>query len=137
MLKFKNILYPINLDSKKIHNIELAIEMSLDNKATLHFLYVNDEAAGYRHPTLFEDSGALRIKSDVDPGLLEKASVVYASAKGELADEVREYCRKNAIDLVITSHKHHGKLYSSLFDTRDENILDSVKIPVLLLPRKD
>jgi hypothetical protein len=86
MLKFKNILYPINLDSKKIHNIELAIEMSLDNKATLHFLYVNDEAAGYRHPTLFEDSVALRIKSDVDPGLLEKASVVYASAKGELAD---------------------------------------------------
>lgn len=135
MLQFKNILYPLNLDSKNFKKVMLALEFASLHKATVHFFYVNDVAAGYRHPTDFEDAVALKIKEIIPADLLEKTDIIYAVSKGDLGTEVKTYCEGNAIDLIITNHKHHNKLYSSLFDTPDENIIDSVNIPVLILPK--
>jgi len=135
MKKFKNILSPVDLDSKNFKNVSVALEFAQVYKAVVHFLFVNDEAAGYRHPTEFQDSVALKIQQEVPHELLEQSSIIYAVSKGDLDDEVKKYCIENAIDLIITSHKHHTSLYSSLFDTPDENIIDSVNIPVLILPK--
>jgi len=135
MLKFANILYPVDLDSKDIKNVSVALEFAQTYNAVIHFLFVNDEAAGYRHPTEFQDSVALKIKQEVSPELLEQSNVIYAVSKGDLDEEVKKYCNSNAIDLIITSHKHHNKIYASIFDTPDENIIDSVNIPVLILPK--
>ena len=135
MLKFTKILYPLDLDSKNFKNVSIAIEFAKEYKAALHFLFVNDPSAGYRHPADFQDAVALKIKEEVSPELLQNAQIIYAVSKGDLDDEVKEYCRDNAIDLIITSHKHHNKLYGSLFDTPDENIIDSINIPVLVLPK--
>lgn len=136
MPDFNNILYPINLDSKDNSNVKSALEFSIKSNAVIHFLYVNDPAAGYRFPTDFQDAVALKVKEFVPSDLLEKAKTVYAVSKGELGEEIKGYCKKNSIDLIITSHKHRSKVYNSLFDSPDENIIDSVNIPVLLLPRK-
>jgi len=136
MLKFTNILYPLDLDSKNFKNASIAIEFAKNYNAVLHFLFVNDATAGYRHPTDFQDAVALKIKQEVQAELLEDTKIVYAISKGDLDDEVKEYCMTNSIDLIIASHKHHGKIYAAIFDTLDENILDSVNIPVLLLPKK-
>lgn len=135
MLKFKNILYPLNFDSKELRNVTEVLEFALGFNAIVHFLFVNDEAAGYRHPTDFQDAVALKIKETVSEELLTRSKITYAVSKGDLGDEVKEYCLQNNIDLIITSHKHHSSLYSSLFDTPDEEILDSVNIPVLILPK--
>lgn len=136
MLKIRNILYPINLDSKNHSNVLNAIELSLQYKSAIHFLYVNDPAAGYRIPTDFQDAVALKIKEVVPTELIEKADIKYAVSKGDLGDEIKEYCKKNPIDLIITSHKHHSKIYSSLLDSPDEDIIDTVNVPILLLPKK-
>lgn len=135
MLKFTNILYPLNLESKEMDNVSEVLEFTREFKAVIHFLFVNDEAAGYRHPTDFQDSVALKIRQSVPAELLAQSKIIYAVSKGDIGDEVKEYCKNNSIDLIITSHKHHSKLYSSLFDTPDEDIIDSVNIPVLILPK--
>jgi len=49
--------------------------------------------------------------------------------------QLKRHVRNDNIDLIITAHKHHNKLYSSPFDTPDENIIDTVSIPVLILPK--
>jgi nucleotide-binding universal stress UspA family protein len=135
MLKFTNILYPVNLDSKNIENVKVVLEFAQTFKSVVHFLFVNDEAAGYRHPADFQDAVALKIKETVPSELLVHSRIIYAVSRGDLEDEVKEYCQDKEIDLIITSHKHHSKIYASLFDTPDENIIDSVNIPVLVLPK--
>lgn len=135
MLKFSNILYPLNLESNDMDNVEAVLEFIQGFNAVVHFLFVNDESAGYRHPSDFEDSVALKIKQAIPADLLNRSKIIYAVAKGDLGDEVKKYSKDNSIDLVITSHKHHSGIYSSLFDTPDEEIIDSVNIPVLILPK--
>lgn len=135
MLTIKNILYPINLDSKNIKPVIKALELAKIFNSNIHILYVNDAGAGYRYPTDREDEVALRVKEVAPIELLNQIKVTYAISKGSLGDEVVNYCKKNSIDLIITGHKHHNKLYSRLFDTPDENIIDAINLPVLIIPK--
>jgi nucleotide-binding universal stress UspA family protein len=90
--------------------------------------------AGYRHPADHEDAVALRVKEIVPAKLLENQKITYAVSKGSLDKEIVKYCEKNNIDLIITGHKHKNKLYSLLFDSPDENIIDAINLPVLIIP---
>jgi nucleotide-binding universal stress UspA family protein len=134
MLNFKNILYPIDLDSKNISSVMKALEFAQMFKSKIHILYVNDMQAGYRHPTDHEDAVALRVKEVVPTELLENQKIIYAVSKGSLDREIVKYCEKNNIDLIIAGHKHRNKLYSLLFDSPDENIIDAINLPVLVIP---
>lgn len=135
MIKYKNILYPINLDSTDHSTVKSAMEIADFFKSKIHFLYINDESAGFRHPTDFKDAVALKILEVAPKELIEKLDIVYATSKGNLGREVKKYCGENNIDLIITAHKRHSILYSSVVDTPDENIIDTVDIPVLILPK--
>lgn len=135
MIKYKNILYPINLDSKTHNTITPAMEFANFFQSKIHFLFINDELAGYRHPSDSNDAVALKILEVVSKDLIEKSDIVYATSKGDIGLEIKKYCEDNNIDLIITAHKHHSKLYSSLLDTPDENIIDTVSVPVLILPK--
>jgi nucleotide-binding universal stress UspA family protein len=134
MLNFKNILYPIDLDSKNVSSVVKALEFAQTLKSSIHILYVNDMQAGYRHPADHEDAVALRVKEIVPAKLLENQKITYAVSKGSLDKEIVKYCEKNNIDLIITGHKHKNKLYSLLFDSPDENIIDAINLPVLIIP---
>jgi nucleotide-binding universal stress UspA family protein len=134
MLKFKNILYAIDLDSKNISSLEKALELAKFLNCPIHVLYVNDIEAGYRHPTDREDAVALRVKEVISEPMLENLDIIYAVSKGNTAEEVVEYARNNNIDLIIVGHKHRGKLYSSVFDSTDVNIIDIALLPVLVIP---
>jgi nucleotide-binding universal stress UspA family protein len=136
MLDLKNILYPIDLDSENSNTVKTAMEMAILFGGAIHFLYVNDEMAGYRHPTEYEDTVALKVKQLVSNDLIDKSNIVYATTKGDYSTEIKHYCQQKKIDLIITNHKHHSQLFSDLFDTLDENIIDTVNIPVLVLPRE-
>ncbi len=136
MFQMKNILYPINLDSKNISPVLKAIEIAKMFNGNLHILYVNDMGAGYRYPADSEDAVSLRVKEIAPPELLSYKKIIYAVAKGKLEKELSDYCRKNKVDLIITGHKHRNKLYSMLFDTPDENIIDEINLPVLVIPKK-
>ena len=134
MLNFKNILYPIDLDSKNVSSVVKALEFAQTLKSSIHILYVNDMQAGDRHPADQEDAVALRVKEIVPAKLLENQKITYAVSKGSLDKEIVKYCEKNNIDLIITGHKHKNKLYSLLFDSPDENIIDAINLPVLIIP---
>jgi len=136
MLDFKNILYPIDLNSKNISSIIKALEFTQMFKSKIHILYINDMQAGYRHPTDHEDAVALRVKEVVPAELLENQKVIYAVSKGSLDKEIVKYCEKNNIDLIITGHKHRNKIYSLLVDSSDVNIIDAINLPVLVIPEK-
>lgn len=134
MLDFKNILYPIDLDSKNISSVVKALEFASMFNCPIHILYVNDIQAGYRHATDREDAVALRVREVAPAELLENSKITYAFAKGALDKEIVKYCEKNKIDLIITGHKHRKKLYSIFFDSPDENIIDAINLPVLIIP---
>lgn len=136
MLDFKNILYPVDLDSKSFASLGKALEFAQLFNGRLHILYVNDSQAGYRHPADHEDAVALKVEESVPAILLENTDVVYAVARGNTAKEILKYAQENKIDLIIVGHKHRSKLYSSLFDSTDINIIDAVSLPVLVIPEK-
>jgi nucleotide-binding universal stress UspA family protein len=136
MLNFKNILYPIDLDLKNISSLEKALEFAQMFRCSIHILYVNDIQAGYRHPTDREDAVALRVKEIVPEALLENINAIYAISKGDTAKEIAKYAQKHQIDLIIFGHKHRRKLYSSIFDSTDVNIIDMALLPVLVIPEK-
>ena len=134
MLNFKNILYPFDLDSKNVSSVVKALEFAQMLNCPIHILYVNDMQAGYRHPTDHEDAVALKVKGVAPAELLENQKIIYAVSKGVLDKEIVNYCKKNNIDLIITGHKHRNKLYSLFFDSPDENIIDAINLPVLIIP---
>lgn len=134
MLSFKNILYAINLDSKNISSLRKALEFAQLLNCSIHILYVNDVEAGYRHPTDREDAVALRVKEVIPESVLENLNITYAVSKGNTAEEVVKYAQEKNIDLIIVGHKHRGKLYSSVFDSTDVNIVDAALLPVLVFP---
>jgi nucleotide-binding universal stress UspA family protein len=136
MLNFNNILYPIDLDSKNISSLEKALEFAQLFRCAIHILYVNDIEAGYRHPTDREDAVALRVREIVPESLLENTHIIYAISKGNTAEEIVKYAQKYQIDLIIFGHKHRSKLYSSVLDSTDVNIIDTVLLPVLVIPEK-
>jgi nucleotide-binding universal stress UspA family protein len=134
MKDFKNILYAIDLDDDNSVSIVYAMEFAQLLKSRVHILYINDREAGYRHPTDREDTIALKVKKSVPESLLESSDIVYAASKGDPADEIVKYAGKNGIELIIVGHKHRNKLFSSMFDSTDVNIIDVVKLPVLVIP---
>lgn len=134
MLNFKNILYPINLDSKNVSSVVKALEFAQMLNCFIHILYVNDIQAGYRHATDREDAVALKVREVVPIELLENSKITYAIAKGNLDEEIVKYCKKNNIDLIITGHKRRNKLFFMLFDSPDETIMEAINLPVLIIP---
>ncbi len=136
MINIKNILYPIDLDSEKISSIKTALEFAQLLNCRVHILYVNDIEAGYRHPADHEDAVALRVKEVVAASLLEVADIAYAVSKGDTVEEIVKYAHANHIDMIIIGHKHRGRLYASLFDSTDVNLIDNVLLPVLVIPEQ-
>lgn len=136
MFNIKNILFPIDLDAKDISPVIPALEIAKIFHRPIHIFYVNDIEAGFRHPTDREDAVALRVKGVASTELLDKQKIVYATAKGNLAEEIVKYCAANEIGLIIVGHKHRHKIYSALFDSPDINIIDAVRLPVLVIPEK-
>ncbi|KQC06022.1 MAG: hypothetical protein APR62_08680 [Smithella sp. SDB] len=136
MLNFKNILYPIDLDSKDNPSLRKALEFAQFLNCQMHILYVNDIEAGYRHPTDYEDAVALKVKEIIPDSILENMDIIYAVSKGDTVEEIVRYAKDNNIDLIIIGHKHRGKLFSSIFDSIDVNIIDTTLLPVLIIPEK-
>ena len=136
MNTYKNILYAINLNDENIISIIYALEFARLFNSRIHIVYVNDPQAGYRHPTDREDAVALRVRETVSESLLENMDVVYAVSKGNTAEEIVRYAQEHQIDLIMVGHKHRSKLYSTLFDSDDVNIIDTALLPVLVIPEK-
>jgi nucleotide-binding universal stress UspA family protein len=136
MKTYENILYAINLNDEEITSVMYALEFARLFNSRIHIVYVNDPQAGYRHPTDREDAVALRVRETVPESLLENLDVVYAVSKGNTAEEIVRYAQEHQIDLIMVGHKHRGKLYSTLFDSNDVNIIDEARLPVLVIPEK-
>lgn len=136
MKNFQNILYAIDLDAENISSVVYALEFAKLFNSRIHIMYVNDLQAGYRHPTDHEDAVALKVRETAPESLLENMDIIYAISKGSTAEEIVKYAQENQIDLIIAGHKYRGKLYPSLFDSTDVNIIDKALLPVLVIPEK-
>jgi len=136
MFGVKKILCPIDLDAKNISHVVTAVDIARNFGTPIHFLYVNDPQAGFRHPADHEDAIALRLREVVSDELLSSVQVVYATAKGELTAEIVKYCAANSIDLVIVGHKLRPKILGKVFDSPEVKIIDAINLPVLVLPFK-
>ena len=134
MINFKNILYPIDLDSDNVSSLIKALKFAQMFNAQVHILYINDSQAGYRHPTDWEEAVAIKVREIASAELLKQAKITYAASKGDLDSEIVKYSRENNIDLIITGHKRRNKLYYALFSSPDENIIDTINLPVLVIP---
>lgn len=136
MNDFRNMLYAIDLDADNISSVVFALEFAERFKSRIHMVYINDPQAGYRHPMDREDAVALKVKAVVPQSLLENMDIIYASSRGNIAEEIVKYAGENQIDLILVGHKHRSKVYSSMFDSSDVNIIDTALLPVLVIPEK-
>ena len=136
MFGVKKILYAINLDSANIMPVVTALKIAQSFGSEIHFLYVNDPQAGFRHPADREDAVALKLRELASEELLSSISVIYATAKGDLAEEVDKYCADKGIDLVIVGHHLRSRIYGKVFDSSDVKIIDAINLPILVLPTK-
>lgn len=136
MVNIKKILHPIDINAEDVSPVVKALEVAKIFNSEIHILYVNDIEAGYRHPTDREDAVALRVRKVAPEELLYNLKIIYSVSKGDLDKEIVKYCKDNNIDLLIVGHKHRSKLYSAIFDSADENIIDAMKLPVLVIPKK-
>ena len=134
MNDFRNMLYAIDLDADNISSVVFALEFAERFKSRIHIVYINDPQAGYRHPMDREDAVALKVKAVVPRSLLETMEVIYASSRGNIAEEIVKYAGEHQIDLILVGHKHRSKVYSSMFDSSDVNIIDTALLPVLVIP---
>jgi len=134
MQDYKNILYAIDLNDEHVTAVLYALEFARRFQSRLHVLYVNDNQAGYRHPAEREDTVALKVRQSVSVSLLEETDIVYAVARGDIAQEIVRYAVLHAVDLVIVGHRHRSTLFSALFDSSDVHIIDEARIPVLVVP---
>jgi len=53
-----------------------------------------------------------------------------------VAEEIIRYADEHQIDLIMVGHKHRSRVYSSMFDSTDVNIVDASRLPVLVLPEE-
>ncbi|MFO7569349.1 MAG: universal stress protein [Smithellaceae bacterium] len=136
MLCFKNMLYAIDLDEEKIRSLAAAFEFAKMFKSRIHIVYVNDPMAGYRHPADKEDAVALKVRGTIPQEVLDQLDIVYATRKGNVAEELVQYAKENQNDLIIVGHQHRNKLYTAIFDSTDVNIIDTVRLPVLVIPEQ-
>lgn len=134
MINIHRILYPIDLDAEDFYSLIKALEIARLLRSAIHIIYVNDIQAGVLHPADREEAVALLVKKVVPEELLDNLEITYATAKGAVDEEIVGYCQTNAIDLIVVGHKHRNKIYSLFFDSPDVNIIDAVKIPVLIIP---
>lgn len=135
MNEFRNMLYAIDLDAENIVSVVYALEFAERFKSRLHIVYINDPQAGYRHTADREDAVALKVKDVAPQSLLEKLEIIYATSRGDTAEEIVRYAEEHHIDLILVGHRHRGKVYSSMFDSIDVNIIDTAHLPVLVIPK--
>lgn len=134
MRDFRNILYAMDLDAERCASLVRALELAQHFGSRIHFLYVNDPQAGYRHPADHEEAVALKVRAAAPETLLEGLEIVYAVSKGDTAREIVQYAQDHQIDLIVVGHKHRGKLYASMFDSTDVHIIDEAMLPILVFP---
>ena len=129
------ILIPVEIDVDNFHWLSKALQFSRRVTADVYILFVNDAQAGYRHPTISAEALEKKIRTHIDPKEFKGLSISFVIAKGDVSRCVKEFCVENKIDMIATGHKHHSRIYGSLFDTKDEGIIDAVEIPVLVIPK--
>lgn len=135
-MKFKRVLIPVNLDSENLAHLQKAADLAVESGADIDFFYVNDPMAGYRKPTDREDALSIRVQEVVDEQTLSNVKVTYAVGKGDFPNQVNEYCKANSIDLIIVGHKQKGRFYTYFFDSADQDLLEVISVPVLIIPKK-
>lgn len=134
MFKPSTILLPIDLKENGFEALAFAIDFAKQFEAELHCFYVNSPQAGYRSPKVSSELLQERVEAEAGSALGD-LRIYYAVSQGDLGKETREYNQKHGVDLVITTHEHHMRFYSSFLDTKDEEIIDTVKVPVLVMPK--
>jgi nucleotide-binding universal stress UspA family protein len=129
------ILIPVEIDVDNFHWLSTALQFSRRVTADVYIFFVNDAQAGYRHPAIDAEELEEKVRVHLDSKELTGLSVKFVVAKGDVSKCVKEFCNENNIDMIATGHKHHSRIYGSLFDTQDEGIIDAVEIPVLVIPK--
>ena len=131
----ETILIPVEVDVDDFGWLATALQFSRRVTADVYILFVNDAQAGYRHPRVDEEELEERIRASVDPGEFDGVSVRFNVAQGDVSSCVKKFCDEHRIDMIATGHKHHARLYGHFFDTGDQEIIDAVEIPVLVIPK--
>lgn len=131
----KNILIPVEIDVDNFGWLPTALQFSRRVTADVYIFFVNDAQAGYRHPGIDEEDLEEKIRGAVEPDELDGLSVRFVVAKGDVGSCVKSFCDEKQIDMIATGHKHHWRAYGHFFDTKDEEIIDTVEIPVLVIPK--
>jgi nucleotide-binding universal stress UspA family protein len=146
MATYKRILVPVDLHDLESFPLERAVDHAVAFGAELVFAHAHvwtpisypDDSLALVNPIgeqslsmPDEDQFESRLK-DVVP--LRGVPYRVVVRTGVLASVVADLVRELNCDLVITAHRHDRGLLHWFVRSGDEDILDCVEVPVLVLP---
>jgi nucleotide-binding universal stress UspA family protein len=137
-MPFNNIAVALSGSDTEIPVIDEAVRITINLKAKLCVLHVNDPHAGEMSmmmdsskkfvkddfTKMFHDAGHEEIAKRIEVKIIENASVSKGIA--ELTSES---------DLLILGHNKMNKLKAILIDSIDEVIVNVSNCPVLIIPK--
>ncbi len=143
MMKLKNILVPIDFSKEAALAVEWAVKLAKEEKKSTVFLLhvitpipiVPEAGIDVQSVLKSEMEQAERQVKTWKKKIPHPFQVVTDVVVGDMADEVRDYCGKNKINLVVmTTHGRRG-LSRMIHPNTSEKVVRLAPCPVLVLHR--
>jgi nucleotide-binding universal stress UspA family protein len=143
-MKFKNILFPVDLSetSPKVAPFVISMADKYDSKVHLLFVarafqYFNSIYVPHPSIDLFENQiveGALKSLQEFADKYFKNADRIKKTVvKGDTAEEILNYIKKEEIDLVIMGTHGRKGLDKVIFGSVAERVSKTAQVPVMLI----
>ncbi len=139
-MAYKNVILALSGKDDESKVIAEAIKLTRQLDAKLTAVHVNDPDAG--KPSMMMDAPQKTDEQDIreefrKAGFEKEAeSIKIRLMEGESYSEKISEISETA-DLLILGHSHKSRFLEALSETLDEEIANTAKCPVIIVPKKD
>lgn len=141
----KNILVAIDFKDSSHHLIDIAEELALKFSSKVWIVHIaapEPEYVGYQvGPQYVRNNRASELRSEhrVLESYVEKLHKKHIAAQsvlleGGTVDMIEKESKRLDADLVIIGHHKHGVFYKTFVGCTDSEVVNRLKIPVLIIP---
>jgi nucleotide-binding universal stress UspA family protein len=137
-MTYTKILLALSCGDDESRVITAAVHLARQLDATLGVIHVNEPHAG--EPSMMMDSPPKIEEAEIRE-LLQQAGVA-AEAEGAPIDIVEDESYSEAIgratadaDLLVIGHSHRNRFLEALVESLDEEVANTSRCPVLVVPK--
>ncbi len=144
---YRNILVPTDFSANSFNSYEFAKDLAVIHNANLHLIHVVDitnselqDNFSYGYGTTLHEKyleAEEKLRRFVHLLTVKDFSVYEAIRKGQVVDEIMDYCKNKNIDMIVVSTHGKSDSKSLLLGETTNKILKYSKVPVVCLRSAD